>query len=96
MSELRKNAPDLAALVDEERMTLAEATGAWRERQRVTAQKIEAGQNAARTLLLSFSSNVETIRQAIELGADIVFDDEHIALFRQATDRLDEMLDEKE
>jgi len=51
-------------------------------------EKIEAGENAARTALLIFSSHVRSIMAAVELGAAIDFDPIHIKLFEDAAGEL--------
>lgn len=89
------------AATDEPKNTMAASNEAERayphwseedERQRVTTQKIEAAKRAAQTLLLSFSSNVETIQQGIELGASIKFEPDHVALYKQAVSGLNIIL----
>ena len=92
MAELREEAPDLSELVVEGRMALSDALAALHDRQGKIRQKIEAGENAARTALLVFASHVGSIMDAVELGAAIDFDANHIKLYRNAVEKLNTVI----
>jgi hypothetical protein len=57
---LRAGAPDLADLVDEERMPLAEALAAWHERETTRVRDYRAGVRSAERIL-DFASEIGTI-----------------------------------
>lgn len=77
-ARLREVAPDLADLVAEERMTLAEATAAANQRAEDQRVAIEAARRAAENLI-SFCTNAVTIAGGYELGERGLLDQEKLA-----------------
>lgn len=76
-SKLRREAPDLAALVTEERLSLDDALGSLAEREKTKRVAIEHGEQAVHRLR-AFGTHVSTLLAAMSLGRADLLDEETI------------------
>jgi len=83
MRRLRQDAPDLADLVVEERLTITEATAALYERDRLRRQTIESGRRSAERIATSFAADAIAILSAIEVGEAIELNADQKAQIKQ-------------
>jgi hypothetical protein len=93
LRRLREHAPDLAAQVDEERLTLSEAAAALRQRDEDKRLAIEAGRRAAASIL-DICSKAVTIYSAAQLGERGLITEEQLTRLDEAMTLLRKILDD--
>jgi ParB-like chromosome segregation protein Spo0J len=95
MERLRRDAPDLAALAADDRMTWNEAFAAFDERQRQEASIREGGRSAANRLG-DFCSWIACIDQAMKLGETNLLNSERVAGVVECTKHLQRLLKQQD
>jgi hypothetical protein len=93
MAELRAAAPDVAALVDDERITLEAGIAELRQRQRRTEEAIDAGKRAAGKIA-DLPVQLALLEQGIASGARGLLADIDAAEMATVTRRLVELLED--
>lgn len=92
MAKLHAEAPDLADLVAEERVTLAEAMGALRQRQAERKRDIESARSAATSMVADLQARVVSIIIGVRHGEPRLIDKAMVRQLRDAIDQLEELL----
>jgi hypothetical protein len=95
LARLRKDAPDLTELVDEDRMSLDDALAALADRERKTREIIDAGRRAAQSGMTDFVANVAAIAAAVQLGERDLMTDERLDAVVEAANDLKRVLRRK-
>lgn len=91
MVRLQREASDLAALVTEGRMNVADAFAAFQDRKKRIREAIEDGRKAAQQRLTEFVAAVAMIDSALEYTNEIDLDDELVETVNQAARKLAEI-----
>ena len=92
MVRLQEEAPDLAALVTEERLTLAEAITALNGRVMTRKREIEDAHNEAARIVATVQGSIASIITGLEHGETDLIDKDTVADLRRAIDLLEDRL----
>ena len=93
IDRLRADAPDLADLVAEDRMSIDEATAALRERERQAKITIDHGHEALWSFATRFAGDVTAIAAAKPLSSAIVVSSEQFATVQKALKLLQNLME---